>query len=219
VTSREFRDRLVRRARRAKLTVSGEILEALESYFTLLARWNEKINLTALPLRAPTDETFDRLLIEPLAAARYVPNEAVGWVDFGSGGGSPAIPLKLSRPNLKLTMVEAKVRKAAFLREAIRTLNLDDAAVENVRIEALTGSPDWHRSISLITVRAVKADAALFAHAAELLSTGGLLLLFRPTNTPLNTKGFEHVETVQLTETPRAFLAILRRVFHVEQRH
>jgi len=219
VTSRQFRDRLIRRARRAKLTVAPETADALEPYFRLLARWNEKINLTALALRAPTDETFDRLLIEPLAAARCIPNEPDVWIDFGSGGGSPAIPIKVARPKLKLTMVEAKVRKAAFLREAVRTLSLDGAAVENVRIEALTAIPGWRRSASLVTVRAVKADAALFAQAAELLASRGRLFLFRPTNTPITARGFQHVETVQLTEAPRAFLAILRLMFHVEQSH
>jgi 16S rRNA (guanine527-N7)-methyltransferase len=219
VTSREFRERLIRRARRAKLTIAPETTEALEAYFALLARWNEKINLTALPLRTPTDETFDRLLIEPLAAARSVANEPEIWVDLGSGGGSPAIPIKVTRPKLKLTMVEAKVRKAAFLREAVRTLNLGEAAVENVRIETLATNPDRRRSASLVTVRAVKADAALFSHAAELLTPRGRLFLFRPTNSPISARGFEHVETVQLTEAPRAFLAILRHVFHVEQSH
>jgi len=121
VTSREFRDRLIRRARRAKIAVAPETADVLEEYFRLLDRWNAKINLTALPLRPPTDETFDRLFVEPLAAARFLPNEPDVWLDLGSGGGSPAIPLKAVRPKLKLTMVESKVRKAAFLREAVRT--------------------------------------------------------------------------------------------------
>jgi len=218
VTSREFRDRLTRRARRAKVVVAPDVTQALEAYFMLLDRWNAKINLTALSLRPPGDEAFDRLLIEPLSAARYVPDEADVWIDLGSGGGSPAIPLKVVRSKLRLTMVESKVRKAAFLREAVRTLNLADAGVENVRIETLAGMPAWRRSASIVTVRAVKADATLFAHAAELLESNGRLLLFRPTNTAIVAKSFEHLETVQLTDAPRAFLAILRRVFHVEQR-
>ena len=46
------------------------------------------------------------------------------WFDIGSGGGSPAIPLKLARPTLPLPMVESKTRKAVFLREAVRALGL-----------------------------------------------------------------------------------------------
>ena len=66
--SLEFRDRLAptqRAARKAPITLA--MLEPLEAYFRLLAHWNAKINLTALPLEPPTDETFDRLLVEPLA--------------------------------------------------------------------------------------------------------------------------------------------------------
>jgi len=100
------------------------VLAPLETYYRLLAQWNVKINLTALPLQPPTDSTFDRLFIEPLLAAELVPDLPGIWFDLGSGGGSPALPLKLIRPSLSLTLVESKTRKAAFLREALRALKL-----------------------------------------------------------------------------------------------
>jgi 16S rRNA (guanine527-N7)-methyltransferase len=217
VTARDFRNRLMRRARRANASVAPEIVQPLEAYFRLLERWNAKINLTALPLRPPTDETFDRLFVEPLAVARYIANDPGVWLDFGSGGGSPAIPLKVARPRLTLTMVESKVRKAAFLREAVRTLKLPGAEVENARFEALARTPDWSRAVDLITVRAVRADPRLLTTAAELLSPEGRLFLFRPSDSPVVQKGLEFVETAQLTDQPRAFVAIFRRAFHVEQ--
>src|SRR5262249_5216046 len=74
LTSLEFRDRLARRARRAKAPVTLAMLDPLEAYFRLLTHWNAKINLTALPLDEPTDETFDRLLVEPLAASKQIPD-------------------------------------------------------------------------------------------------------------------------------------------------
>jgi 16S rRNA (guanine527-N7)-methyltransferase len=215
VTSRDFRERLIRRARRAKVAVSPETADVLEEYFGLLDRWSAKINLTSLPLRPPTDETFDRLFVEPLAAARFIPNEPDVWLDLGSGGGSPAIPLKAVRPKLKLTMVESKVRKAAFLREAVRTLKLRDTTVENARIEALGDS--FRDSASVVTVRAVVVDSALLAYMAELLRRNGRLVLFRSTNVRIAARDFEHVETVQLTDVPPAYAAVLNRVFHVEQ--
>lgn len=217
MTSREFRERLARRARRARVSIPPETPDILEAYFRLLDRWNSKINLTALPLQSPTDETFDRLFIEPLAASRFAPNESDVWLDLGSGGGSPAIPLKIVRPKLELTMVESKARKAAFLREAIRALCLVDASVENARFESLAESSDWKKSARMITARAVKADRSLFATAAQLLAPDGQLMLFRPSNAPIGAKGFEPIETAQLTDAPRTFVAVLKRVFHVEQ--
>ena len=66
VTSGEFRERLLARAENAEVAITADAQLQLEAYFRLLAKWNETINLTALPLRRPTDETFDRLLMEPL---------------------------------------------------------------------------------------------------------------------------------------------------------
>ena len=218
VSSREFRDRLLRRARRAGVAVDNEMLSPLEAYFRLLTRWNEKINLTALPLRNPNDETFDRLLIEPLAAARLVGATPSSWFDLGSGGGSPAVPMKIARPNLNLTMVESKVRKAAFLREAVRTLGLPSATVQNVRFQELTEKASLAASADLVTVRAVKIDAALFQVARHLLRDRGRFLLFGFRNGSARVNGFGQMELNRLMESTQAHLGVMERVFHVEQR-
>jgi len=218
VSSREFRDRLLRRARRAGVAVDNEMLSPLEAYFRLLARWNEKINLTALPLRNPNDETFDRLLIEPLAAARLIGATPSSWFDLGSGGGSPAVPLKIARPNLNLTMVESKVRKAAFLREAVRTLGLPSAAVQNVRFQELTENATLVASVDLVTVRAVKIDSALFGVARHLLRDRGRVLLFGFKNGSAKISGFGQIDLNRLMESTQAHVGVLERMFHVEQR-
>jgi 16S rRNA (guanine527-N7)-methyltransferase len=219
VTSLEFRDRLARRTRRAKAPITLAMLEPLEVYFQLLAHWNARINLTALPLDAPTDETFDRLLVEPLAAAKQIPDDVPAvWFDLGSGGGSPAIPLKIARPALKLTMVESKERKGAFLREAIRALELVDTLVETERFETIATKSTVTGNVDFVTVRAVRTDDQLFESAARLLKDGGRLLMFRPSHSPgPDPTGFERVLTVPLIDVPQSFLTVYRRVFHVEQ--
>ena len=213
MTSREFRDRVTKRARRADLAIAPGILDSLEAYYRLLARWNEKINLTALPLREPTDEAVDRLIIEPLAAARFVPDSPLTWFDVGSGGGSPALPLKLVRPSTHLTMVESKTRKAAFLREAVRTLGVDRVDVRNARFEAIAERTELRQTVGLVTVRAVKADKVLVKSAAALLSPGGCLLLFSPEVT-FRTRPphpFSHVHTCKLGPGQSSTLVVLRR--------
>jgi len=219
VTTLEFRERLARRTRRAKAPITLAMLEPLEAYFRLLAQWNEKINLTALPLEAPTDEAFDRLLVEPLAAAKQIPTHTpTVWFDLGSGGGSPAIPLKMARPALRLTMIESKERKGAFLREAIRVLGLSDSKVETGRFEVACEKPEHAATADLVTVRAVKADPELFETAAQLLKNGGRLMLFRPAHSPsADPPGFVRTSTVPLIDSPQSFLSIYRRLFHVEQ--
>lgn len=189
------------------------MLEPLEAYFRLLALWNAKINLTALPLDAPTDETFDRLLVEPLAAARQIPTHTPSvWVDLGSGGGSPAIPLKIARPVLRLTMIESKERKSAFLREAVRALGLVETTVETERFEIASAQAQHTATADVVTVRAVKADSLLFEAAGQMLKEGGRLLLFRPAHSAsADPEGFERVNTVPLMDSPPSFLSIYRR--------
>jgi 16S rRNA (guanine527-N7)-methyltransferase len=227
VTSLEFRDRLARRARRAKAPLTIAMLDPLEAYYRLLTHWNARINLTALPLEAPTDETFDRLLVEPLAAAPYVtrgltgvrhPSDPWSWLDLGSGGGSPAIPLLIAKPQLRLTMVESKTRKATFLREALRAVGLADAGtVLSERFEDVTRAVSYEHAADLITVRAVKTDAELFQVVDRLLKTEGRLFLFRPAHVRPNPPRFDLISTVKLTDAPPAFLSSYKRAFHVEQ--
>ncbi len=178
------------------------------------------MNLTALPLENPTDETLDRLIIEPLAAARRVLDDGGAWFDLGSGGGSPAIPLKIARPSLRLVMIESRARKAAFLREAVRSLGISSSRVENARFEDIAAEFGEAEAgvADLVTVRAVKADTALFTASAQLLKKNGRLLLFRPSRDPVTADGFELTDTVELLDSSRAFLAVFSRVFHVEQR-
>ena len=209
MTSREFRERLSSRAQWAQAPLPAASVDPLEEYFRLLALWNEKINLTGLPLQAPSDETFDRLFIEPLAASSHIGSIGGAWFDLGSGGGSPAIPLKIVLPSLHLTMVESKSRKAAFLREAIRTLGLADTTVVNERFEGFATSKAFTPA-DLVTVRAVRADTPLFRAAERLLRDGGHLVLFQSGSTEFVHEAFEHVKTAQLTPLT-TFLGIYKQ--------
>jgi 16S rRNA (guanine527-N7)-methyltransferase len=151
---------------------------ALEAYFELLRKWNRKVSLTALPVEEIGDEAIDRLLIEPVLASRHITTESPVVIDVGSGGGSPAIPLKIAIPGMSLRMVESKTRKAAFLREAVRTLELSDTFVESVRLEELFVRPLLHESADVVTLRAVRLERKLLAGIHLLLKPAGRVFLF-----------------------------------------
>lgn len=152
--------------------------DALRAYLELLGRWNQRINLTAFELDPPSDDAIDRLLVEPLMAARrLLPGDRL-VIDVGSGGGSPAIPLKLSVPVLRMVLVEAKVRKSAFLREAIRQLSLEHVEVENRPFEELLSRSDLHEAADVVTIRAVRADTRLWTGGQAFLKPGGRVFWF-----------------------------------------
>jgi 16S rRNA (guanine527-N7)-methyltransferase len=169
------RDRIERRARRAGVEISGALAARLAEYVELLRHWNERMNLTALDDK---DDGLDRLIIEPLVAVSHVPNEGRA-IDIGSGGGSPAIPLKLAAPALSLLMVESKIRKAAFLREACRRLKIEDVVVETERYEALLSRPELNEVHDLLTLRAVRVEAHVLRGLQAFVKPGGVVALFR----------------------------------------
>jgi 16S rRNA (guanine527-N7)-methyltransferase len=175
VREADTRRRIVRRALRANFEVDPSTLDGLVAYFDLLVTWNRKINLTSLD---DPDAAVDRLLIEPLVASRWIPAEAMRLLDVGSGGGSPAIPLKLAVPRLALWMVESKARKSAFLREVARQLALGDVVVETRRFEELLSQPRLVESMDVVTVRAVRLDHDTLRHLASFLRMGGQLFYF-----------------------------------------
>jgi 16S rRNA (guanine527-N7)-methyltransferase len=179
LTSREFKDRLARRARRAGVTLSAELADRFETYYRLLATWNTKINLTGLRLSDVSPDALDRLLIEPVVAARYVAPHARRLIDVGSGGGSPAIPLALTVQKAKLLMVESKTRKSVFLREVIRAIGMTDADVVTTRFEELLARPDLHEAHDLVTIRAVRIEARVLRTLQAFAKPGGEIFLFR----------------------------------------
>lgn len=167
--------RLVRRAQRAHVDLSASAVDSLVAYFELLQVWNRKINLTSL---TDPDEAVDRLLLEPVVASRYVDASAGHLLDVGSGGGSPAIPLKVMLPASRLWMVESKIRKSAFLREVVRHLGLEDAQVETARFEELLSRPEMNESMDLVTVRAVRMDRRALLALQAFLRPGGEVFFF-----------------------------------------
>jgi 16S rRNA (guanine527-N7)-methyltransferase len=192
--------------------VNDELSNGLTAYYELLSRWNRKINLTGL---TEADEAIDRLLLEPLVAARYLPSASAQLMDIGSGGGSPAIPLKLATPGLSLTMVEVKARKSAFLREAIRQLELASTHVENARYEELLTRPELHDRHDAVSIRAVRVDPRALVTLQTFLRPRGTILLFRGPDGAAETPTFypplEHLQTVPLLEATQSRLTVLSK--------
>jgi 16S rRNA (guanine527-N7)-methyltransferase len=203
---------LTRRGARAGLFLPDELTSRLAAYYELLSRWNRKINLTAL---VDVDEGIDRLLLEPVLAARQIASGARRLLDVGSGGGSPAIPMKLAIPALSVTMVEVKTRKSAFLREAVRQLGLTDASVETSRYEELLTRPELHEAFDIVSSRAVRVETSTLVTLQAFLAPGGQLLLFRGPSGPevpaAVVPPLEWKATVPLLESLQSRLTVLSK--------
>jgi 16S rRNA (guanine527-N7)-methyltransferase len=146
---------------------------ALEALAELLADPRAPIASSTVP-RAREVHIADSLIgleLEPLRSAGRV-------ADLGSGAGLPGLVLAASRPEARFDLIEALSRRCDFLREAIRRMGLENAAVVCQRSE------DWARgegreSYDAVTARAVGRFAALAELASPLLREGGFLVAWR----------------------------------------
>jgi 16S rRNA (guanine527-N7)-methyltransferase len=204
-----FRARLLHRLGSTHISLSSKQIELLERYWNLLERWNSRMNLTALPLRDYPEQSLDRLIVEPLAAASLMRAAPAFWYDFGSGGGSPAIPLKIMNPAQPLMMVESRSRKTAFLREVVRTLEIKTAEVIAARFEDVAAERPG--TASCVTARAVRADEALSDAARRLLRPDGTLILFTPATQLTDVHGFEARSIVVTPDQSTAVRAFVPR--------
>ena len=159
------------KARALKLTpVSRETLKRLELYVDLLLKWQLTTNLIA-PSTIPT--VWTRHVADSLQLLDLAPDAKV-WVDFGSGGGFPAIPVACalaSRPGAIVHLVESNGKKAAFLREAIRVTGAP-AQVHAERVEKYTDGPV--NSVDVVSARALAPLKVLCDQASSLIQRGAI---------------------------------------------
>jgi 16S rRNA (guanine527-N7)-methyltransferase len=178
-------------------------MNALEIYKKELLKWSERVNLIGPEAR----ENLDAHIDEALAAAAIL--EPGGDVlDFGSGGGLPAIPMAIAAPESRWHLVEADQKKWAFLKHVARECGLS-AVIYGDRLDrALKRFPPELR-FSLVTSRAVGNPEEWVPMVASRLS--GRVALFQ--STPQTPEFAQDVEVFTLPRGASNFLV----TFHVKQ--
>ncbi len=152
--------------------VPRETLPALEAYAALLAKWSRRLNLLS---RHDLEDLWQRHILDSAQLAAIAPRPARSWLDLGSGAGFPALVCAIiaraeSWPT-RFILVEADRRKAAFLRDAARLLELDVQVIDN-RIEQLSLPAQ-----DVISARALAPLDKLLGYAAPFCGPATVLLL------------------------------------------
>lgn len=205
-------------ARLAALGVSLEasVLGQLGHYLGLLLAMNARMNLTAI---TDPGEAWSRHVLDALSLVPLLPGGAreASLLDVGSGGGVPAIPVALARPDLRVTMLEATQKKAAFLTDVARALGLARVSVIAARAETLP-RPVHHGAYAVVTARAVGRLAVLAPWTLPFVRPGGCALLIKgqradeelaEARAEIRRLGAVHERTV---ETPTGRIVVLRKL-------
>jgi 16S rRNA (guanine527-N7)-methyltransferase len=160
--------------------LSPEALSQFELYLELLLKWNSRLNLTGI--REP-EAIIRRHFLECIQCAQALP-EAPTLLDFGSGAGLPGIPIAICHPEINVTMGESQRKKAGFLREVVRSLNLLNAEVFDGRIEEMP----LETQFSIVTLRAVDKMTEACRSALARIAPSGWIILFATSATESDLK-------------------------------
>ena len=150
--------------------VSRETQQRLETFVALLLQWQQTTNLIS-PATIPN--LWTRHVADSLQLIDLAPNAKI-WVDFGAGGGFPAIPVACAlaeRPGAQVHLVESNGKKAAFLREAIRATGVP-AVVHQKRIEDCGDS--FGDKVDVVSARALAPLKILCDQAFPLIARGAV---------------------------------------------
>ena len=166
-------------ARAMGVSLSDAQLDRFEVYCRELLAWNRKFNLTAITDRYGV---MTRHFLDSLSCLLAVPRLAGRVIDVGTGAGFPGLPLKIARPHIQLTLVEATGKKVAFLRHLVGELGLENVTILHNRIETVGRDPDHREQYRLAVARAVAELRVLAEYMLPLLRPGGMMLAQKGTD-------------------------------------
>ena len=196
-------DRVWRGTRRV-----SDVAARLALYKAELLKWNAKVNLIGPEAKANVDEH----IAEAVSAAEILrPTGEV--LDFGSGGGLPAIPMAIVSPEARFHLVEADQKKWAFLKHAVRECGLNSQVYGDRLSRLLPRLPATLR-FSLVVSRAVGNPEEWVPSLKGHLEGGARIALFQGSPETAEIEGFRRGEAVRLPRGESNYLAML--MFHVE---
>lgn len=180
-----------------------DVLARLESYADLLIEANQKINLISRSVDLNLE--IQNQIALSIIPDRLIPRSARRWIDIGSGGGFPVVPLAVLRPETHFTAIEQIAKKAYFIERTAQTLGITNLKVLATSIEHLLiseSSPAW----DVVSIKAVTETEESLRWSAGLIVTGGVLVTYKPTmiepeiETVLRRHDFKHKASLNVKE-------------------
>lgn len=176
------------------LSLTADARAAIDGHARLLLAWTQSINLTAI--REPAAVALGHV-IDSLSALEILRGRGVDrFVDLGSGGGYPGVPLAAALPAARALLAEPIGKKADFLNTVIEATHLEGIAeAAPVRAESLAGDARHRGRWPAVTARAVAGLAELVELAFPLLAPGGILVAWKRGDLAAELAAAEHAVT------------------------
>ncbi|WP_302187514.1 16S rRNA (guanine(527)-N(7))-methyltransferase RsmG [uncultured Lactobacillus sp.] len=155
------------------LKLSAKQEQQFKTYFKELITVNEHVNLTRI---TEEDEVYLKHFYDSLTPLLLVPEvftEGAKVCDVGAGAGFPSLPIKILRPDLRLTIVDSLGKRLKFLQELLDKLEISGVELVHGRAEDVGQNPAYREQFDLVTARAVARMSVLSEYCLPLAKTGG----------------------------------------------
>jgi 16S rRNA (guanine527-N7)-methyltransferase len=160
-------------ARELDLDLSPAQLDQFSRYADLLIEWNLRFNLTSI---VDVRDIVIKHFLDSLSAARSIPPGPIKLIDVGAGAGLPGIAIKLVRPHIALTLLEATRKKCDFLKAVVDDLQLTAVQIVNGRAEEAGRMEDHREQYDIAMARGVAAMPTLLEYLLPFVQVGGLTI-------------------------------------------
>jgi 16S rRNA (guanine527-N7)-methyltransferase len=162
---------LVEGAAALGLRLAPQQIDLFDRYAAELIEWNRRVNLTAItdPVEIARKHFLDSLSV--IVGCELRTGDRV--IDVGSGAGFPGLPIRIARPDLRLTLLEATRKKCEFLQHIVSALGLGDVTIVNARAEDAGRDPAHREQYDVAVARAVASMSTLAEYTLPLVRVGG----------------------------------------------
>ena len=163
------------------LRLTGEQRHLFDQLILLLTEKNRQVNLTAItdPQEIREKHFADSLAVCLCKEADEKLRQGAKVLDLGTGGGVPALPIKIVYPDTEMTMLDATAKKLAALDEMSDALGLKNAVTCWGRAEELAHQPEYRAYFNMVVTRAAMYLPALIECAVPFLKEGGMLIAYK----------------------------------------
>ncbi len=156
------------------IKITEKQLNLFDKYYNLLLEYNGRFNITAITEK---DEVYLKHFVDSVLFVDKI--NCGNLIDIGSGGGFPALPIKILREDINVTLVEATGKKCEFLQAVVDNLNLSGVKIINARAEDLAKKEEYRERFDICSARAVARLNTLCEYCMPFVRVGGRFLAFK----------------------------------------